>query len=63
MGYVIITELPKDHPDRAWTDSTVTSFNEDVGDGSFETVSRYLHTQFSERRIKHQKLLVIEENS
>lgn len=63
MGYMIKTKLPMDHPDRAWTDSTVKMFNEDLGDGSYETVSSYLRALFSERRIANQMLVVVEEHS
>lgn len=63
MGFVIKTKLPKDHPDRAWTDSTVKMINEDLGDGSYDTVSRYLRALFSERRIAHQMLIVAEDKN
>lgn len=59
MGYFISTQLPKDHPDRPWTDSTVKTCNEDVGGESYEVVSRYLKAVYSERRIAHQKLVVL----
>lgn len=60
MGYFVATQLPKNHPDRPWTDSTVKTCNEDVGGESYEVVSRYLNAVYSERRIAHQQLVVFE---
>ena len=59
MGYFISTQLPKDHPDRPWTDSTIKRCNEDVGGESYEVVSDYLRAVYSERRIAHQQLVIL----
>lgn len=60
MGYKIATQLPANHRDRAWTDSTVRDFNEFLdGDETHETVTRKLQRLYSERRIADQRLVVV----
>lgn len=62
MGYFISTQLPTDHRDRPWTNSTIRTCNEDVGGESYEVVSSYLKASFSARRIADQRLVVVAGN-
>ncbi len=63
MGYFITTQLPANHPDRPWTNSTIRTCNEDVGGESYEVVSSYLKASFSARRIADQRLVIVAGNA